>query len=199
MLAASAPIIAAVAVAGCADTSVLPGRGGHARRGDPAVAVIVAWANALRDGHVQVAAGYFRIPSLFANGPGDTFVLRSLQEAVVVNRLLPCGATYISSERHGELINALFRLSDRRGPGGGPGGCGSGAGQTARVVFTIDNGKITRWVRAPSQPGDNSQKPHGTPPGTSTVPPHKPPTTKTLQVPTAPIPTVTSTTPNPSV
>ena len=46
--------------------------------------------------------------------------------------------------------------------------------------FIINNGKITHWLRAPSQPGDNHQAPPGlrrldretaTSPGTNTVPP----------------------------
>jgi hypothetical protein len=67
------------------------------------------------------------------------------------------------------------------------------------VNFIIKNGKITHWLRAPNQPGDNPTKPSGpggstgtaTSPGTNTVPPGTqtaptPPQTQT--VPTTPEP-----------
>jgi hypothetical protein len=190
-----ASVVGALATAGCAGTSVLPGRGHDAKPSafDQSVNVIKGWSNALRTGHVRAAAGYFQIPSVFVNGPGDEFVLHSFAAAVVINRLLPCGAEYVSATRHGPYINALFKLTDRTGPGGGTHGCGSGTGTTARVNFIINNGKITHWLRAPSQPGDNPTKPGrggstgtATSPGTSTVPPGTQ---------TAPIPPVTRTVP----
>jgi hypothetical protein len=197
-----ASVVGALATAGCAGTSVLPGRGHDAKPSafDQSVNVIKGWSNALRTGHVRAAAGYFQIPSVFVNGPGDEFVLHSFAAAVVINRLLPCGAEYVSATRHGPYINALFKLTDRSGPGGGTRGCGSGSGTTARVNFIITNGKITHWLRAPSQPGDNPTQ-HGgssataTSPGTNTVPPG----TQTSPVPptTATAPT-TPTTPGPS-
>ena len=93
-------------------------------------------------------------------------MLHSRAAAEVVNRLLPCGAEYVSATQHGPYINALFKLTDRSGPGGGPHSCGSGAGTTARVNFIISDGKITHWLRAPSQPGDNRTTPPC--PGSST-------------------------------
>jgi hypothetical protein len=189
-----ASIVGALAAAGCAGPSVLPGHGqGHdggsgsgsgsgsgteASTFEQSVSVIKGWSTALRTGHVRAAAKYFQIPSVFVNGPGDEFVLHSLAAAEVVNRLLPCGARYVSATRRGPYINALFKLTDRPGPGGGTHGCGSGAGTTARVNFIIKDGKITHWLRAPSQPGDNRTKPPtgsstgtATSPGTNTVPP----------------------------
>ena len=75
------------------------------------------------------------------------------QPAAAVRRRVRLG------DQRGPYINALFKLTDRSGPGGGTHGCGSGAGTTARVNFIIINGKITHWLRAPSQPGDNPTKP----------------------------------------
>jgi hypothetical protein len=178
----------ALAAAGCAGPSVLPGHGGHGQDSQPSafqqsVTVIKGWSTALRTGHVRAAAEYFQIPSVFFNGPGDDFVLHSFAAAEFVNRLLPCGAKYLSATQHGPYVNALFKLTDRSGPGGGTPGCGTGT--TARVNFIIHDGKITHWLRAPSQPGDNRATPPakgnssatttspqtGTSPGTNTVPP----------------------------
>ena len=121
------------------------------------VAVIRAWSDTLRRGDVSGAAHYFAIPSLLINGAGQgsepiTTAIRSFRDAVAANASLPCGAALISTERHGRYVNALFRLTNRGGLGGG---CGSGAGQTARTNFLIRRGHIAEWIRAPSQPGDN--------------------------------------------
>jgi hypothetical protein len=190
-----ASLVGALAAAGCAGPSVLPGHGHGSEPSafDQSVNVIKGWSTALRTGHVRAAAEYFQIPSVFVNGPQDAFVIHSVAAAEVINRLLPCGAEYVSATQRGPYINALFKLTDRSGPGGGTRGCGSGAGTTARVNFIINNGKITHWLRAPSLPGDNPKQ-HGsggstrtaTSPGTSTVPPGTQ---------TAPIPPVTKTAP----
>lgn len=121
------------------------------------VAVIKGWSTALREGHLHAAAAYFALPSSFVNGGGGLVPvvrIHSLREAELVNASLPCGATFISAERRGPFVNALFRLVGRRGPGGGD--CGSGAGQTARTNFVIRAGKILAWIRAPDDPGDNA-------------------------------------------
>jgi hypothetical protein len=179
------------AVAGCAGPGVLPGHGGGdaARATTPfqrGVAVIRAWSTALRTGHVKTAATYFQVPVVFYNGPEEELVLHTEKQVLTVNRLFPCGAVYVSAERKAHSINALFRLTDRPGPGGGPNGCGDGVGTTARVNFVISDGKITHWLRAPSQPGDGRRAhvPHGTSPSTGTSPgtntvPAKPPGSKT--------------------
>jgi hypothetical protein len=160
-----APAVAlGLAVAGCATTSELPGHG-HSNRtatsrpigqdGPPAaaaqVAVVRGWSTALRTGHVQAAAGYFHVPSLFDDGAGATVAIRSLAEAETVNATLTCGSQVVSAFREGRFINVLFRLTARAGQGAD---CGSGVGETARVVFLIRDGKILEWLRAPSRPGD---------------------------------------------
>jgi hypothetical protein len=119
-----------------------------------AVRVIRGWSQALRTGHVVAAAAYFRIPSVFFVGDGPPVQIRSRIEAQIANAALPCGAELISTHRMGRFINALFRLTNRPGQGGAS-GCGSGAGQTARTNFLIENGRIVEWLRAPDQPGDN--------------------------------------------
>jgi hypothetical protein len=126
-----------------------------------AVAVIRAWSTALRHGDVAAAARYFALPSVMVNGPdanGGPVIetIHTRLEARVANASLPCGARFISADRRGRFINALFRLTDRPGVGGG---CGSGIGQTARTDFLIRGGRIVEWIRAPDDPGDNAPGP----------------------------------------
>ena len=124
---------------------------------DPtAVNVIRAWSSALGHGDISGAARYFALPSQFINGPDTTghvpiLEIGSLGEAEAANQLLPCGARFISADERGRYVNALFRLTDRPGPGGG---CGSGVGQLARTNFVIAGGRIVEWIRAPDDPGD---------------------------------------------
>ena len=107
------------------------------------------------------------------NGPdpaGDMVLLtiRTRAEAVTANAGLPCGARFISADQRGRYVNALFRLTNRPGPGAG---CGTGAGQTARTNLVIVNGLIVEWIRAPDDPGDNGTPlPPGTPGSPSTTP-----------------------------
>jgi hypothetical protein len=124
------------------------------------VAVIRHWADALRRGDVRGAARYFQIPSVFAPGPDQEVTLRSLAEAEAANKALPCGAKLISVIRvGGPLVQGLFRLTGRPGPGGST--CHPGAGETARTNFVIRAGRIRVWLRAPDAPGDNHQPPSG--------------------------------------
>ncbi len=88
-------------------------------------------------------------------GPdGEPYVtaIRSYDQAVTANAALPCGAELISAKQYGRYVNALFRLTDRPGVGGG---CGSGVGGTARTNFLIKRGRILEWIRAPARPGEN--------------------------------------------
>lgn len=124
----------------------------------PTVAVIRHWADALRRGDVAGAARYFHIPSVFAPGPDQEVTLHSFADAKAANRALPCGAKLISVMKlGGALVQALFRLTGRTGPGGSP--CNPGAGETARTNFVIRAGRIRVWLRAPDAPGDNQPPP----------------------------------------
>ena len=170
----------AVVLSGCGSTGVSLHRTSGAASpsgsvGVPAavVSVIRGWSDALRAGHVAVAARYFRVPSVFFAGDGAPITLHSVAQVETVNAALPCGARYLSAHRRGRYVNALFRLTNRSGPGGEQ-GCGSGTGQTARVNFLIRDGRIVQWLRASDEPGDNgsprtppspSQPAPGTPPG----------------------------------
>jgi hypothetical protein len=122
------------------------------------VAVIRNWADALRRGDVRGAARYFEIPSVFAPGPDQEVTVHSLAQAEAANRTLPCGAKLISVIRlGGPLVQGLFRLTGRPGPGGST--CKPGVGETARTNFVIRSGRIHVWLRAPDEPGDNQAAP----------------------------------------
>ncbi len=124
------------------------------------VAVIRHWADALRRGDVRGAARLFQIPSVFAPGPDQEVTIHNLAQAEAANRTLPCGARLISVVRvGGQLVQALFRLTGRPGPGGST--CNPGAGETARTNFVIRSGHIRVWLRAPDEPGDNQPPPAG--------------------------------------
>ena len=128
--------------------------------------MIRAWSDALRRGNLVLAARYFALPSEMINGGGagaQVFVIkiRTLQQAVYANATLPCGARFVSADRRGPYVNALFRLTGRHGPGGST--CAGGVGTTARTNFVIRGGRIVEWIRAPSDPGDNGTPAQPTP------------------------------------
>lgn len=162
------------ALCGCSSATTLLHRASHPAAADAApavpenvVRVIVGWSEALRAGHVAAAARYFEVPSVFFSGSGPPIEMHSLAEVEAVNAGLPCGAKFLSARVRGGVVNVLFRLTDRRGPGGS-GGCGAGTGQTARTNFVIRDGHITEWLRAPDEPGDNGSSP--TPPPAQSAP-----------------------------
>jgi hypothetical protein len=126
------------------------------------VAVIREWADALRRGDVAAAARYFALPSEMINGSGAGALVLDIHtaaEARAAQETLPCGARLISTDRRGKYVNALFALTGRPGPGGS--NCGGGASSTARTNFVIAGGRIVKWIRAPSEPGDRGASPSG--------------------------------------
>jgi hypothetical protein len=118
-----------------------------------AVAVIAAWADALRDGHPQRAAALWAHPSVMVNGPDSSghlalIHIRSEHDALLADESLPCGATLRATARSGRYVRASFTLGGRRGPGAGATACSG----HASVDFLISDGHIVRWLRAPSVP-----------------------------------------------
>jgi hypothetical protein len=133
------------------------------------VEVIQEWATALQSGHIEAAARYFALPSIFANGDGvggliDAVRVKTLHEAEIVNESLSCGAALVSTKPNGKYILATFTLTNRKGPGAD---CGSGTGASAATDFVVKDGRIVDWIRAPT----NSVTPTITVPPTATNPP----------------------------
>ena len=121
----------------------------------PEVAAIRGWADALRGGDVEKAAGYWALPSTASNG-GPAYTLRTRAAVRFFNETLPCGAKLESTERESGFVVATFRLTERPGRGE----CGSGTGNRVRTAFQIRRGKIKQWVRAPD-PEPASEAPGG--------------------------------------
>jgi hypothetical protein len=125
------------------------------------VAVIRAWADALRNGRLAAAAQFFALPSEMINeaGAGGALILkiRTRAQALAAQATLSCGARLISTDLRGRYVNALFALTGRPGPGGS--NCGGATGATARTNFVIAGGRIVEWIRAPSEPGDRGASP----------------------------------------
>ena len=151
----SAGLLLGGALTGCAGISQLPGH--HVARtcaptadgpAAPAaqVRVVCEWASALEAGHVDAAAGFFHLPSLFYDGTG-LLTLDTRAQAEVANSGLTCGAVPVSAFRQGRYVNVLFRLTGR--PGAGGTACSGGVGQSARTRFLIRDGRIVAWLRAP--------------------------------------------------
>jgi hypothetical protein len=105
------------------------------------VDVISGWIEALSEGDVERAAGYFAVPGTAQNGP-LLVRIRDTGDAVAFNESLPCGGELVSAETVGDFTTATFELTERPG-----GGCGPGTGGTASTSFVIEDGKIAEWRR----------------------------------------------------
>src|SRR6185436_19747766 len=97
------------------------GDGGDSSPG--AEAVIREWADTLREGDVAGAAALFALPSVVSNGT-EPFTLYTKAEARAFNESLPCGAKLLRTSSSAGFTTAVFRLTERPGPGR----CGSGTG-----------------------------------------------------------------------
>jgi len=117
------------------------------------VEVIREWSEALTEGDIDAAAGYFAIPSVAENG--ILIEIESADDARLFNESLPCGAELESTKAEGEFITATFRLTTRPGVGVCP-----GDGATAETSFVIEDGAIVEWRRvavpAPESPGQTT-------------------------------------------
>ena len=112
-----------------------------------AEALIREWADTLRAGDVAGAAALFALPSVVSNGT-EPFTLYTKAEARAFNESLPCGAKLLRTSSSAGFTTAVFRLTERPGPGR----CGSGTGDTARTTFVIRGGKIVEWRRVADRP-----------------------------------------------
>lgn len=150
-----APLVALALFAGCgieSDSTAPADQVSEAAEvpgdADPeATQVIADWADALRSGDVEAAAGYFAIPSVAENGP-LLVRIRSESDAVAFNETLPCGAELVAAENGGRFTTATFELTERPGPGV----CGPGTGGTAKTAFVIRDGEIVEWRRVGADP-----------------------------------------------
>lgn len=103
------------------------------------------WADALRRGDVDAAAGFFALPAVVQNGT-PPLRLRTRRAIRNFNVALPCGAQFLRARAHHGYVLVTFRLVDRPGPGATHPCQGKGA--TAATAFLIRGGKIVEWRRA---------------------------------------------------
>jgi hypothetical protein len=133
-------LLATVVIAGCGEQEKAER---SPARPDPSPrAVIRAWVNTLRTGDTEGAAAYFALPSVVSNGTPPIY-LHNRAQARRFNESLPCGAVLQRTYRQGRYTVAVFRLTERPGPGR----CGSGTGDSARTAFIVRGGKIRQWRR----------------------------------------------------
>ena len=114
--------------------------------------VIRGWITALNEGKYERAASYFAPDALVEQV--EEVRLRGRDDAVEFNRSLPCRADLTDVEDEGRTTLAAFRLRAGRGGRCGP---GDGAGESARVRFLIEDGRILEWrqlLEAPVPEGD---------------------------------------------
>ena len=116
-------------------------------RSPSAESVIREWAETLRAGDVRGAAEFFALPSVVANGT-EPIILRTRSDARTFNASLPCGARLLRTSSASGYTTAVFRLTERPGPGT----CGTGTGMTARTTFVVRDGKIHEWRRVADKP-----------------------------------------------
>jgi hypothetical protein len=106
-----------------------------------AVAVITAWSDELRAGHVQRAASYFDVPVIVQNATPPVR-LDTRKEVLAFNQTLPCGAHIVRTLAGAHYTVATFVLTERPGSPG----CGA-TGKLAATAFLLHNGKISEWRR----------------------------------------------------
>ena len=106
-----------------------------------AVAVITAWSDELRAGHVKRAASYFDVPVIVQNATPPVR-LDNRREVLAFNMTLPCGAHIVKTIAGAQYTVATFVLTERPGSPG----CGA-TGKLAATAFRLHHGKISEWRR----------------------------------------------------
>jgi hypothetical protein len=106
-----------------------------------AVAVITAWSNELRAGHVKRAASYFDVPVIVQNAT-PPIRLKTRKQVLAFNETLPCGAHIVKTIAGHQYTVATFVLTERPGSPG----CGA-TGKLAATAFLLRHGKISEWRR----------------------------------------------------
>jgi hypothetical protein len=122
-----------------------------------AVAVITAWSDQLRAGHVKRAASYFDVPAIVQNAT-PPIRLDTKREVLAFNQTLPCGAHIVKTFAGSAYTVATFVLTERPGSP-----CCGATGKLAATAFLLHHGKIAEWRRVlvppPLGPAKNLQQP----------------------------------------
>jgi hypothetical protein len=108
-------------------------------------AVVQDWIRSLNAGEYERAARYFAPNAVIEQHTRR--VLRTHRDAVNFLRDLPCAASLTGLVDEGRTELATFSLS-------GPSGT---CGERARVRFTIERGRFTKWHQLPQAGGPTRQ------------------------------------------
>ena len=114
---------------------------------DPsATDVVRAWSDALNADRNDAAADLFAPGAIVAQG-GTELRLADHDDALAWNEALPCNGRIVELSESEDVVRATFLLRDSQtSPCDGP-------GENATAVFTVREGKITRWEQLASAPG----------------------------------------------
>lgn len=127
---------------------------GTHRAAPRAVRIIEAWSDALRAGHVKLAARWFDRPVVVQNA-SPLRKLTTRRQIFDFNNTLPCGAHAVKTIAGHRYTVTTFVLTERPGSRYG---CGS-TGRLVAVAFLFRHGKISAWrqveVPPPLGPAEN--------------------------------------------
>ncbi len=114
---------------------------------DPSAADIVrSWSEALNADRNDAAADLFASGAIVVQGETE-FRLADHADAVAWNEGLPCNGRIVELSESDGVVRATFLLRDSQtSPCDGP-------GQNATALFTVRDGKITRWEQVTAAPG----------------------------------------------
>jgi hypothetical protein len=121
---------AALAFAGCGDTSTSP------------ESVVRAWSSALNKGDNETAADLFASHAEIVQG-GDEQRFRTHADAVEWNASLPCSGRIVALRTRHDRVTVTFVLGDRT-----TSRC-DGPGAKARAIVHVRDGKIVLWHQVP--------------------------------------------------
>jgi hypothetical protein len=109
------------------------------------VAVVRAWLDELRAGHVVAAARRFGLPARFQNFTAIALI-HTRRQALAVTSSLPCGARMTRAGGANGFVVYEARLTERPG-----GACGAGTGGIVRGAVLVRGGHMLEWYRLPDR------------------------------------------------
>lgn len=109
------------------------------------VAVVRAWLDDLRAGHIAAAARRFGLPARFQNFTAIALI-HTRRQALAVTGSLPCGARMTRAGGANGFVVYEARLTGRPG-----GACGAGTGGVVRGAVLVRGGHMLEWYRLPDR------------------------------------------------
>jgi limonene-1,2-epoxide hydrolase len=108
--------------------------------------VVRAWSTALNADQNEAAADLFAPGAKVVQG-GLELTFSAHKDAVAWNQSLPCNGQIVGLDVDGSVVTASFLLRDSQTtPCDAP-------GERVTAIFTVEEGKITRWEQPLEAPG----------------------------------------------